>query len=360
MARPDGPPLLLVGTDHRLAPLELREQQTPEPAGTEVLLRVIAAGVCHSDLHFWEGIYDLGGGKTLKLTDRGMKLPLTMGHEIAGQVVALGPKARGVKVGAKRLVYPWIGCGQCAVCKRGEEHLCLKPGFVGVFRPGGYADHVIVPHPRYLFDYGSLKPEQAAPLACSGLTAYSALKKFGSTLKTDPVVIIGAGGVGLMALGILKAMKGKGAIVVDIDPNKREAAKKAGALAAVDGKAPDAVQQIQAATKGGVWSVVDFVGSSATVKLGIDSITKGGTVVVVGLFGGEVTIPTPYIPIKAMTLRGSYVGSPKELKELLALVRKTRMPPIPIDRRPLHEANAGLMDLKAGKVVGRVVLTPAG
>jgi len=342
------------------APLRLMNRPTPKPVGTEVLLKVTAAGICHSDLHFWEGIYDLGGGKTLKLTDRGMKLPLTMGHEIAGQVVALGPKGRGVKVGAKRLVYPWIGCGQCAVCKRGEEHLCLKPGFVGVFRPGGYADHVIVPHPRYLFDFGSLKPEQAAPLACSGLTAYSALKKFGSTLKTEPVVIVGAGGVGLMALAILKAMKGKGAIVVDIDPTKREAAMKAGALAAVDGKAPDAVQQIQAATKGGVWSVVDFVGSSATVKLGIDSITKGGTVVVVGLFGGEVTIPTPYIPIKAMTLRGSYVGSPKELKELLALVRKTRMPPIPIDRRPLHEANAGLMDLKAGKVVGRVVLTPAG
>jgi D-arabinose 1-dehydrogenase-like Zn-dependent alcohol dehydrogenase len=95
------------------------------------------------------------------------------------------------------------------------------------------------------------------------------------------------------------------------------------------------------------------------VKLGIDSITKGGTIVVVGLFGGDITISTPFIPMKAMTLQGSYVGSPKELKELLALVRKTRMPPIPIDRRPLSEANAGLMDLKAGKVVGRVVLTPA-
>lgn len=340
------------------APLRLMERPTPKPTGTEVLLKVTAAGICHSDLHFWEGVYDLGGGKHLKLTDRGMKLPLTMGHETAGQVVALGPKAKGVKVGAKRLVYPWIGCGQCAVCKRGEEHLCTKPGFVGVFRPGGYADHMIVPHPRYLLDYGSLKPEQAAPLACSGLTAYSALKKI-KTLKTEPVVIIGAGGVGLMALSILKAMKGKGAVVVDIDPKKREAAKKAGALATVDGNAPDAVAQIQAATKTGVWAVVDFVGSGSTVKLSIDSITKGGTIVVVGLFGGDITISTPFIPMKAMTLQGSYVGSPKELKELLALVRKTRMPPIPIDRRPLSEANAGLMDLKAGKVVGRVVLTPA-
>ena len=180
------------------APLRLMNRPTPKPTGTEVLLKVTAAGICHSDLHFWEGIYDLGGGKTLKLTDRGMKLPLTMGHETAGQVVALGPKAKGVKIGAKRLVYPWIGCGKCLVCKRGEENLCTKPGFIGVFRPGGYADHIIVPHPRYLFDYGSLKPEQAAPLACSGVTAYSALKKFGATLKAEPTVIIGAGGVGLM------------------------------------------------------------------------------------------------------------------------------------------------------------------
>ncbi len=342
------------------APLRLMNRPTPKPTGTEVLLKVTAAGICHSDLHFWEGQYDLGGGKTLKLTDRGMKLPLTMGHETAGQVVALGPKAKGVKIGAKRLVYPWIGCGKCLVCKRGEENLCTKPGFIGVFRPGGYADHVIVPHPRYLVDYGSLKPEQAAPLACSGVTTYSALKKFGKTLQAEPTVIIGAGGLGLMAMSLLKAMKGKGAIVVDIDPNKREAAKKAGALATIDGSAPDAVQQVQAAAKNGVWSVVDFVGSSATVKLGIDSIIKGGTVVVVGLFGGEVTISTPYIPIKAMTLQGSYVGSLKELKELIALVRKTRVPKVPIDKRPLTEANAGLMDLKAGKVVGRVVLTPAG
>ncbi|MBZ0149174.1 MAG: zinc-binding dehydrogenase, partial [Pseudorhodoplanes sp.] len=167
-------------------------------------------------------------------------------------------------------------------------------------------------------------------------------------------------GLGLMAMSLLKAMKGKGAIVVDIDPKKREAAKKAGAIATVDGSAPDAVQQIQAAAKNGVWSVVDFVGSSATVKLGIDSVIKGGKIVVVGLFVGDVTIPTPYIPMRAMTLQGSYVGSPKELKELIALVRKTRVPAVPIDKRPLSEANAGLMDLKAGKVVGRVVLTPAG
>src|SRR6266852_3441992 len=101
------------------APLKLFERPTPKPTGSEVLLRVLAAGVCHSDLHIWEGVYDLGGGKQLKLTDRGMTLPLTMGHETVGEVVAMGPEAKGVKISERRLAYPWIGCGECKVCQRG-------------------------------------------------------------------------------------------------------------------------------------------------------------------------------------------------------------------------------------------------
>ena len=109
------------------APLKLMERPTPKPTGSEVLLKVLAAGVCHSDLHIWDGYYDLGGGKRLQLTDRGVKLPLTMGHENVGEVVAVGPDAKGVKVGDRRLVHPWIGCGDCAICRHGEEQLCHDP-----------------------------------------------------------------------------------------------------------------------------------------------------------------------------------------------------------------------------------------
>ena len=123
------------------APLRLMERPTPKPTGTEVLLKVVAAGVCHSDLHIWEGFYDIGGGKRLKLADRGVKLPLTMGHENVGEVVAVGPDATGVKIGDRRLVHPWLGCGECAVCRRGDEQLCRTPFSIGVFRAGGYADH---------------------------------------------------------------------------------------------------------------------------------------------------------------------------------------------------------------------------
>ncbi len=340
------------------APLQLREQPTPVPVGTEVLLQVTAAGICHSDIHFWEGVYDIGGGKVMRLTDRGLKLPLTLGHENVGRVVAVGPEVSGVAIGDERLVYPWIGCGACAVCRRGDEQLCLKPQFVGAFRPGGFSDHLLVPHPRCLVDYGDLAPEQAAPLACSGLTAYGALKKFGDLLKTEPVVVIGAGGVGLMALAILRAMGARGAIVVDIDPAKREAAMRAGALAVVDGRAADAAAQVQALVNDRIWAVVDFVGSGSSVTMGIDLLTKGGHLVVVGLYGGEITLPTPYVPMRAMTLQGSYTGSLPELKELIALLGKASLPWMPVEVRPLDSVNASLSDLKDGKVIGRLVLAP--
>jgi len=340
-------------------PLQARERPTPVPQGSEVLLRMLAAGVCHSDLHIWDGEYDLGGGRTLKMRDRGIKPPFTMGHEIVGEVVALGPKSEGIKIGDRRLIHPWIGCGDCAVCRRGEEQLCLKPSFLGVHQPGGYADHVLVPHARYLFGYGSLTPEQAAPFACSGITAYSALNKIdGRVRASEPVVVIGAGGLGLMAVSILKAMGGHGAIVVDLDPKKREAAVKAGALAAIDGGAKDAVQQIQAATKGGAAAVIDFVGAGSTARTGIDALAKGGHYVIVGLFGGEITLSTVFLPWRAISIQGSYVGSPRELGELMALATAGKVPLVPVTRSPLAEATHALERLRAGQVIGRCVLVP--
>jgi D-arabinose 1-dehydrogenase-like Zn-dependent alcohol dehydrogenase len=340
-------------------PLEFREESTPQPQGTEVLLKTLAAGVCHSDLHLSEGYFDLGGGKRLSLADRGMKLPLTLGHENVGEVVAVGPQAKGVKVGARMLANPWIGCGECGVCKRGEDNLCRAMRSLGVFSNGGYADHLLVPHPRYLVDIGDLPPDRAAPLACSGVTTYGALKKVGPVLQSEPTVIIGAGGLGLMCLALHKAMGGKAAIVVDIDPVKREAAKKAGAQAVIDGAAPDATQQVIAAAGGaGAWAVIDLVGSSSTARLGIDSLIKGGKYVIVGLYGGDITLSLPPFPMRAIAVQGSYVGSVNEMAELIDLVRRTGLPPVPVATRPLADVNAVLGELRAGKVVGRVVLTP--
>jgi D-arabinose 1-dehydrogenase-like Zn-dependent alcohol dehydrogenase len=339
-------------------PLQLNQAPTPEPKGSEVLLKVLAAGVCHSDLHLADGWFDLGGGKRLSLEDRGMKLPVTLGHENVGEVVAVGPDAKGVKIGQRMLADPWIGCGKCGPCLRHEDNLCMAMRSLGVFSNGGYADYMLVPHPRYLFDIGDLDPARTAPLACSGVTTYGALKKV-TTLKTEPTVIIGAGGLGLMCLALHQKMGGHSAIVVDIDPVKREAAAKGGAVAVVDGKAADAVDQIKTLTKGGAWAVIDLVGSSQSARLGYDSLTKGGRYVIVGLYGGDLTVSLPPIPMRALTIQGSYVGSIAETAELMELVRRTGLPDVPVATRPLDDVNAVHNELRAGKIVGRVVLTPA-
>ena len=341
------------------AVLEPRETATPQPAGTEILLRTRAAGVCHSDLHLCEGGYDLGGGRVLSLTDRGVRLPRTLGHETVGEVVAIGPDATGVAVGDMRLIYPWIGCGECANCTAGSENLCLgMPANLGVHRDGGYADHIVVPHSRYLLDLQGIEPSAAAPLACSGLTTYSALRKVMDVAAHEPILLIGAGGLGLMCLSLLSALGGKGAVVVDLDPVKRDAALKAGALAAVDGAAPDAAAQISAALGRPLRAAIDFVGNPATAALGFDLLAKGGKMVVVGLFGGASPWSLPLFPMKALTVQGSYVGNLQDLHELIDLVSGLPQTPLPIDARPLDQANRTLDDLANGRVVGRAVLIP--
>ena len=345
------------------APLQEVDAPTPQPQGTQVLIKVKAAGVCHSDLHIWEGGYDLGHGrKPLSLKDRGVSLPRTMGHETVGEVLAFGPDVTAVdkgdlKIGDVALVYPWLGCGKCEVCLAGEENMCLKPYSLGVHCDGGYADHMIVPNPKYLLNLKGLDPVTAAPYACSGVTTYSALKKVEADLNT-PIVIFGAGGLGLMALSLLQAMGGRGAIVVDIDARKREAAEKAGALATVDGGAPDALEQLAQKAGGPIRAVIDLVGNAKTTQLGFDCLTKGGKLVIVGLFGGGATFALPLIPIKAITIQGSYVGNLRETKELLDLVRAKKISPIPVTQMPLTKSNEALVDLQKGRLVGRAVLTP--
>jgi alcohol dehydrogenase, propanol-preferring len=161
-----------------------------------------------------------------------------------------------------------------------------------------------------------------------------------------------------MALSLLKAMGGKGAIVVDIDARKREAAEAAGALATVDGGAPDALEQLAKKAGEPIRAVIDLVGNAKTTQLGFDCLTKGGKLIIVGLFGGGAPWALPLIPIKAITIQGSYVGNLRETQELLDLVRAKKVEPIPVTPMPLAKANEALVDLQKGRLVGRAVLTP--
>lgn len=341
------------------APLVRSEQPTPQPVGSEVVLRVLAAGVCHTDIHTWHGWYDMGGGKRLSMGDRGVNLPLTLGHEIVGEVVQTGPDAPASLRGQRVLVYPWIGCGTCKVCQRGKEQLCPAPRFLGIFRAGGYSDHVLVPHPRYLIDIGDMPPEQAAPYACSGLTTFSAIRKIDpAVLQEEHVVVIGAGGLGLMAVALLRTMGCPGVIMVEPDASRREAALAAGATAAFAPSEPGLLARVKSVAGGSVWAVLDCVGASSTVQTALDLLVKGGQLIQVGLFGGQIELPTPLLPIRALTYQGSYVGSLAELHALMEMVKTQAPQALPITCRCLHEAQAALGDLEQGRVVGRLVLRP--
>jgi len=333
-------------------PLQKKVFDTPKPQGTEVLVRVTRSGVCHSDLHIWEGYFDLGGGKRFYVKERGCVPPFTLGHEPFGIVEALGPKAKGVKVGQKRLVHPWIGCGKCAVCKAGQDNYCVSGSrIIGVNRNGAYSTHVLVPDPKYLIDASGIDESFAATLACSGLTAYSAAAKLPELTKSDRVAVIGCGGVGLAGVSVLRARGVKNIVACDIDPKKLETAQKLGANQAVDTRAPDAAQKLA-----GIGGAIDFVGTPATAALGIAALRKGGRYVLVGLHGGELVHPLPPIAQRAIGIVGSYVGNLQELKEVVALAKKKKLKPLPIETRTGDKANDALQDLNAGRVAGRVVL----
>ena len=326
------------------------ETETPQPQGTEVLIKTVACGVCHSDIHMHDGVFELGGGKQLEVGQEGMVL----GHEIFGKVIALGPDAEGAAIGDLRVVFPWIGCGECAACHRGDEQLCTPGRALGIAQHGGFADHVLVPHSRYLFDKGDVSDSLAATYACSGLTAYGALKKVGELQADDEVVIIGAGGVGSMAIQIAKAM-GIDPIVVDIDEGKLQTARDFGATRTFNSSDPQTAKAIRKAT-GGAYAALDFVGAEASVNYGLNCLRKGGMLVIIGLYGGALSMPIPFIPMNARIIQGSYVGSLQDMSELMTMVRDGKIAPIDIVERPLAEANAALADLKAGQVRGRQVL----
>ncbi len=339
-------------------PLQKVMKETPKPKGTEVLVRITRSGVCHSDLHIWDGYFDLGGGKRFYVKDRGCIPPFTLGHEPFGVVEAVGPRAKGARVGQKRIVYPWIGCGKCAICKSEQDNYCVSGSrFLGVNRSGAYASHVLVPHPKYLVDATGVDEAFASTLACSGLTTYSAAAKLPELGPKDWVAVIGCGGLGLVCVSVLRAKGVKNIIACDVDESKLAAARKLGAKLTLDNRAPDAIQKLQALAMGSLAGAIDLVGMPATAALGLGALRKGGRYVLCGLFGGEITHPLPPFAQRAIGLVGSYVGNLQELKEVVALAKKKKLKPTPVSTRSSSEVNAVLEELKAGKVLGRVVLT---
>jgi D-arabinose 1-dehydrogenase-like Zn-dependent alcohol dehydrogenase len=339
-------------------PLAQVLREIPQPTGTEVVLKIGSCGVCHSDVHLHDGYFDLGGGNHLDLS-RSVQPPRTLGHEIAGTVVAFGPQAEDVHVGQRAVAFPWIGCGKCVLCTAGKEHLCNVGPNLGVGRDGGFATHVVVPHPRYLVDFDPLPEEQACTYACSGLTAYSALKKVEPLRADDTLLVIGAGGVGLSGVRLASHLFENAKLVVaEVDRSKWDLAREAGASDVIDPTADGALKALLKATGGGVAAAVDFVGAGSSFNFALGALRKEGRLVSVGLLGGSTTIVPAMLSLKAVSIVGSYVGSLQELQELMTIARRGVLPDLPVTPRPLADANATLDELRAGKVRGRNVLRP--
>jgi alcohol dehydrogenase, propanol-preferring len=342
-------------------PLKIEEGKTPKPRGNEVLIRVQSAGVCHSDIHLWQGGYDGPGGQFLKTTDRGIKYPLTPGHEIAGVIDTLGEQAEGFTKNEKVIVFPWIGEGLCPACKVGEENLCDKPRSLGIYEDGGYADYVLVPSYKYLIKLGdemSKDTDSSAPLSCSALTAYGAVKNSNLT-PNDTVVIVGVGGLGLMGIQLTKAITGARVIAIDLDDNKLKAAKENGADEIINSKKERSVKAVMELTdKLGADAVIDFVNSSKTVETDMNFLRRRAKLVLVGLFGGELKLNLVSMPTRAYKLIGSYTGSINDLTNLVSLAKRGIIKSVISNRFKLDQATKALTMLKEGKILGRGVINP--
>jgi len=342
--------------------LQVQDLDIPKARGSQVVVKVHSSGVCHSDIHLWEGGYQGLDGQFLKASDRGVSYPLTPGHEIAGTVESLGEEAakEAIDKNEKVIVFPWIGEGLCPACRIGQENLCDKPRSLGVYTDGGYAEYVLVPSYKYLVKFGDkLDIDRAATLSCSALTAYGAVKN-ANLNPGDNVVIVGAGGgLGLMAVQLAKAVTGARIIAMDLDLEKLRIAKENGADDTVSPREGDPVKRVMEMTdKLGADVVIDFVNASKTVETDMQIIRRRARVVLVGLFGGELRLSLVTMPTRAYKLIGSYTGSLSDLIELVSLAKRGVIKPVVSNRFKLDQATEALQMLKDGKILGRGVINP--
>lgn len=331
-------------------PLVIEEVPTPEPGPGEVLVRIEAAGFCHSDIHIIDG--------EIQVLPR---LPLILGHENAGVVAGVGPGVTTVRVGDRVAVYGGWGEGTCDYCVTGQEQLCERPQWVGLSeRDGGYAEYLVVPHDRYLVKLRNLDPKHAAPLTDAALTPYRAIKRSLSFIDPDhKVLVIGIGGLGQFGIKLLRLMTGAEIIAVDVAEEKLRLAEKYGASFVLNGRDPEVGRQIRNLSGGsGVSAAFDFVGAETTLALAVSATRTGGKVTQIGLAGGTAHLRVLDTVRFEVLFEATLWGTLKELREVIALAESGALTPIDLEFVPLEGINEAYDRLKRGDVRGRVVIIP--
>ena len=335
-------------------PAELREVAIPKPDAGQVVIEVAAAGACHSDLH----LMDWPAGMLP------WRLPFTLGHENAGWIRELGAGVTGFAVGDAVLVYGAWGCGRCEPCRLGRENYCERAGELiaaggGLGFDGGMAEYMLVPSSRFLVRLGDLDPIKAAPLADAALTPYHAIATARDRLMPGAsAVVIGAGGLGQMAIQLLKATTGARVIAIDKEIGKLETARRFGADHCIPTGHDEAATAAttRAVTGGGAHVVFDCVGSEATLALGAKSLRSEGRLVIIGLAGGTLPVSFFGLPYGAQVAT-SYWGTITELMELVELASQGKIA-LEVESFTLDEAMTAYARLRRGQLRGRAVIVP--
>jgi NAD+-dependent secondary alcohol dehydrogenase Adh1 len=329
-------------------PLELIERAEPEPiAARDVVVRIGGAGVCATDLHAIDG----------HMEPAGLKPPVVLGHENAGWVHAVGDDVTAARVGDAVLVYPAFTCGLCVPCRSGYDMLCERHGFTGLTRDGGFADYVLVDERSLIPLPEGVEPAEVAPHADAGITAYHAVKRLAHRLTPGATVaVIGVGGVGHIALQLVRTLGAAPVVAVDTDERRRQLARELGADEVL-GEQGDVADAVREWTDGvGVDVVLDFVGTDGTHASAMQMLARGGLYSIVG-YGGTVTHPSIAFVSGETAIAGNLVGNWIDVWELLQLHGRGALT-LRSETHPLEEVNDVLDKLREGEVTGRAVLVP--
>lgn len=347
------PALDEIGTTMRAAvftgpalPLDLRTVTRPEPAAGEILVRVAACGLCHTDLHYLD--HNVPTFKTP---------PLVLGHEISGTVVRVGTGVDQVRVGTSVLLAPVTSCGECAMCRTGRENVCARQRMLGNTIDGGYAEYVVAPA-RDAFEIPADVPlEEACVIADALTTAFHAVTRRARIETGENVAVVGCGGLGLNVIQVA-SLVGARVIAVDIDPRKLALARELGAAVTIDAREGDAAKRVRAETQGGADAAIEAIGNPKTQEQALASLRTGGRLVLLGFAAENMSLPGGRVTYREITVIGTLGCRPVDFPVVLDLVRRGRLAlgPLVTHRHTLADINAGFDSLRRGEGVRHIVL----